>query len=421
MTEEKQGRDEQSVIYDWNRVGFDRSLTDGTVMLLDETLRDGIQSPSAVDPDVEDKRQILRLMDSLGITVADIGLPGAGRRAIEDVTALCETIRDEKLAIKASCAARTHPNDIEPIINISKETGVEIEVLTFLGSSPIRRLAEDWSVDKMKALTAKAVSLSVAAGLPCSFVTEDTIRSSPETLEHLFKTAIDSGAQRLILCDTVGHASPDGIKALVHWTLELIEKSGAKVECDWHGHNDRGLALVNSLYALQYGCTRVHGTALGIGERVGNTAMDQLLVNLKLLKAIDNDLSALMAYARAASEATKTPIPRNYPVVGEDAFRTATGVHAAAIIKAQKKGDDWLADRIYSGVPAAMVGKKQVIEVGHMSGESNVVAWLTERGWPPTPELVAAVFRAAKRSNRTLHNDEIEAIVRRQMTQPAKC
>jgi len=416
-------RDEDEIIYDWNRVGFDRNLTDKRVMLLDETLRDGIQSPSVVDPDVEDKIRILRLMDSLGIDTADIGLPGAGRRAVEDCTALCELIRDEELSIKASCAARTHPNDIAPIIAISKETGVEIEVLTFLGSSPIRRLAEDWSVEKMCKLTATAVSMSVEAGLPVSFVTEDTIRSAPATLEALFKTAIDNGAHRLILCDTVGHASPDGIKALVHWTLELIDTMGmaGKVECDWHGHNDRGLAVVNSLYALQYGCTRVHGTALGIGERVGNAALDQILVNLRLLKAIDNDLSSLMAYCRIVSEATKTPIPRNYPVVGEDAFRTATGVHAAAIVKAQKKGDEWLADRIYSGVPAEMVGKKQVIEVGHMSGESNVVAWLTERGWAPTPELVAEVFRAAKRGNRTLHDDEIEAIVRRSMARPAKC
>jgi 2-isopropylmalate synthase len=404
--------DEDELFYDWNRVGFEGPLVQGRITLLDETLRDGIQSPSAVDPSIEDKKHILRYMARLGIKYADIGLPGAGKRAVEDVQALCETIRDERLPIRAGCAARTHPHDIQPIIDLSRETGLQLEVLTFLGTSPIRQYAESWDLDKLEQLVATAVDMAVKAELPVAFVTEDTIRSSPKTLERLFRTAIDHGAARLVLCDTVGHATPDGIRALVEWTRELVERTGATVGLDWHGHNDRGLAVVNSLYAAQYGCDRIHGTALGIGERVGNAALDQILVNLRLLEAVDCDLSALMAYCRAVSEATKTPIPRNYPVVGEDAFRTATGVHAAAIIKAREKGDAWLADRVYSGVPASMVGKHQVIEIGHMSGESNVTAWLAERGYEPSPALVAEVFRAAKRSKRTLHDDEILAIVR---------
>lgn len=404
---------EADLFYDWNRVGFAGPIAAGSVYLLDETLRDGIQSPSVVDPTIEDKEEILRLMDHLGIDCADIGLPGAGRRAVEDVTALARLIRDEGLTIRPACAARTHPDDIRPIIEISQETGVQIEVLTFLGTSPIRRYAESWDLDRMTELTARAVRLATDAGLPTAFVTEDTIRSKPATLDRLFKTAIDEGASRLILCDTVGHATPDGIKALVTWVRDLVERAGVDVGLDWHGHNDRGLAVVNSLFAMEYGCDRIHGTALGIGERVGNAAMDQILVNLKLLGAIDNDLGHLMAYTRTVSEATRTRIPRNYPVVGEDAFRTATGVHAAAIIKARSKGDSWLADRIYSGVPAEMVGKQQIIEVGYMSGESNIVAWLSERGYEAAPEVVAEVFRAAKRSNRTLHEDEILGIMRR--------
>jgi 2-isopropylmalate synthase len=408
------------IIHDWNRVGFAGPLANHNVTLLDETLRDGIQSPSAVDPPIEDKQALLRLMDRLGIEFADIGLPGAGRRAVEDVEALCKLIRSENLSIKPSCAARTHPNDIHPIIEISQRTGVEIEVLTFLGSSPIRQYSENWDLGRMERLVAQAVKLSVDAELPTGFVTEDTIRSSPESLERLFKTAIDNGASRLVLCDTVGHATPDGIKALVSWCRKLMDEMGVEVGLDWHGHNDRGLALVNSLFAIQYGCDRVHGTALGIGERVGNCPMDVLLVNLKLLGTIDNDLSALMSYCRAASLATRTDIPRNYPVIGDDAFRTATGVHAAAIVKAKRKGNDWLADRIYSGVPASMVGKQQVIEVGHMSGESNVVAWLQAHGYQPVPSLVAEIFRAAKGANRTLHDDEIEGIVLRFASAPGE-
>jgi 2-isopropylmalate synthase len=170
--------------------------------------------------------------------------------------------------------------------------------------------------------------------------------------------------------------------------------------------------VINSLTALEAGAHRAHGTGLGIGERVGNTPMDQLLVNLQLLGWIDRDLTALTRYGQVISEATGVPLTDNYPIVGKDAFRTGTGVHAAAIIKARHKGDDWLADRVYSGVPAAMVGRRQKIEVGPMSGESNVVYWLSDHGVEGTPELVAAIFQAAKTSDRVLTDDEILEICR---------
>jgi len=139
--------------------------------------------------------------------------------------------------------------------------------------------------------------------------------------------------------------------------------------------------------------------------------MDQLLVNLQLLGWIDKDLSMLAEYVRKVSAYTKVPIPDSYPVLGRDAFRTGTGVHAAAIIKARSKGHDWLADRVYSGVPAGMVGLHQVIEIGPMSGESNVVFWLEEHGIEPSEERVKAVFRAAKQSDHVLSENEILAVL----------
>lgn len=406
---------DHELIYDWNSVEKVAPISPKRkIQFLDETLRDGIQSPSVVDPSIDDKLRLVDLANDLGIDTMDIGLPGAGKRAVEDVTTIAEHIKSQRLKVKASCAARTHQNDIQAIIDISQKVGIEIEVLCFIGSSPIRQYAENWDLPKMLQLSADAIDLARKYNLPVAYVTEDTTRSRPEILTKMFTTAVEHGAQRLILCDTVGHATPDGIKNLLKFTRNMMNGLGREdVGLDWHGHNDRGLGVVNSIFALEYGADRIHGTALGIGERVGNAALDQIMLNLKLLGELpDHDLTKLVLWCKTASAATRVPIHPQYPLVGSDAFRTATGVHAAAIIKAEKKGDSWLADRIYSGVPAGMFGKEQEIEIGHYSGESNVVYWLKKRGYEATPELVAAVLGEAKRGNRTLSDDEVLAAVK---------
>ncbi|HEY4244757.1 MAG TPA: LeuA family protein [Kofleriaceae bacterium] len=408
----------EELIYDWNSTEKNASLSPRRrIQFLDETLRDGIQSPSVVDPVIEDKLALVDLANDLGIDTMDIGLPGAGARAVADVTRIAEHIRDRKLRVLASCAARTHVNDVQAIVDISQKVGIEIEVLCFIGSSPIRQYAEDWDLPRMMKLSADAIDLGRRYNLPVAYVTEDTTRSRPDVLTRLFTNAVEHGAQRLIVCDTVGHATPDGIKNLLRFTRNVLDGMGrADVGIDWHGHNDRGLGVVNSIFAIEYGADRIHGTALGIGERVGNAALDQILLNLKLLGELpDHDLTKLVAWCQKASAATHVPIHPQYPLAGTDAFRTATGVHAAAIIKAEKKGDAWLADRIYSGVPAGMFGKEQAIEVGHYSGESNVIYWLKKRGHEPTKELVTAVLGAAKAGNRVLTDAEIEAVISRSL------
>jgi 2-isopropylmalate synthase len=406
---------ERELIYDWNAVEKVAPLSPRRkVTFLDETLRDGIQSPSVVDPTIADKLRLVELASELGIHYMDIGLPGAGARAVEDVTIIAKHIRDNKLAVKPACAARTHVGDVQAIVDISQKVGIELEVLTFIGSSPIRQYAEEWDLARMLSLSASAIDLSVKHNLPVAYVTEDTTRSRPDVLSKLFTNAVDHGAHRLIVCDTVGHATPDGIKNLLRFTRNLLDGMGRPdVGIDWHGHNDRGLALANALAAFDAGADRLHATALGIGERVGNTPLELVLLNLSLLGELPGqDLSKLLEWCTTASRATQVPIHPQYPLAGSDAFRTATGVHAAAIIKAERKGHAWLADRIYSGVPAGAFGREQEIEVGHYSGESNVVYWLRKRGYEPTAELVAAVFGAAKKGNHVLTDDEIHNIIR---------
>jgi len=402
---------ESALIYDWAQAGPYRYGAAGRVMLDDETLRDGLQSPSVTDPPIETKVEILHLMESLGIETADVGLPGAGKRQYDAVLHLCREIDRAKLRIRPNCAGRTVRADIEPMAEISQRTGVPIEACVFIGSSPIRQYAEEWDIEHILRHTRSAVEFAAGEGLPVMYVTEDTVRSSPEHLELLLTAAIEAGASRVCLCDTVGAAIPEGAANLVSWVKGLIDRLGVTVGIDWHGHRDRGLDMSNTLAAIQAGATRVHGTALGVGERVGNTPMEQLLVNLKLLGLRDDDLSRLPEYVETVSDATDVPIPFNTPIIGRDAFRTATGVHAAAVIKALRKGEAWLADRVYSGVPASWIGRAQEIEIGPMSGGSNVLHYLRSRDLPDGQDVVEAVLNAAKTTNRLLTEEQVLEVV----------
>lgn len=399
------------LIYDWNQGGLIDLKGVVRVELNDETLRDGLQSPSITDPPIEEKIKLLHLMEEMGIDSANIGLPAAGPRAFNDALALAKEIARFRMKIKPNCAARTIVEDISPIVEISQRAGIKIEVAAFIGSSPIRQYVEGWTLTKMLKLTETAVRYTVENGLPSMYVTEDTTRANPDTLEALYRMAIESGARRVVIADTVGHATRTGTTNVVRFVKDVIESIGIDVKVDWHGHSDRGFALACALAAIRAGVDRVHATALGIGERCGNAAMDLLLVNLKLMGIINNDLTKLDAYCNLVAHATKTSIPFNYPIIGPDAFRTATGVHAAAIIKAQRKEDEWLADRVYSGVPAGMVGRRQKIDIGPMSGESNVVFWLEEHNYRVTDELVKKILDYAKHADRVLNDDDVEVFI----------
>ncbi len=400
------------LIYDWNKQDDFEFRHKPDLELNDETLRDGLQSPSVRDPELSQKIRLLHLMEDLGIAALDIGLPGAGANAVQHIEALMREIVDNKMRIRPNCAVRTVISDIEALVGICDRTGEPIEAATFIGSSPIRQYVEDWTLDRLLQLTEEAVSFAVKAGLPVMYVTEDTTRADPETVRQLYTTAMRAGAMRICVCDTVGHVTPVGVRNLMHHIRSIVDSVNPEVKIDWHGHSDRGLAIPNTMMAIASGVDRVHACGLGIGERCGNAPMDQLMVNLKLEGIFEGSLEKLSEYVHLVSEATGTPIPRNYPVFGEDAFRTATGVHAAAIIKALRKGDRWLADRVYSGVPAGMVGEAQEVEIGYMSGRSNVDYWLESHGFQSSPELVDRILKAAKESPRVLTHDEIRQLVR---------
>lgn len=404
----------EDLIYDWN-VAVEQAPRPGgkKIEFDDETLRDGLQSPSVTDPSLEEKIRILHYMDAIGIDNADIGLPGAGPHVQKTVEALAREIVEKKLKVYPSAAGRTHENDIRPIIDISQRVGIAIEADLFIGSSPIRQFTEEWDLDWIIEQSTKAVRFAVSNGIPVMYVTEDTTRAKPEDVEKLYVAAIEAGASRICIADTVGHATPWGVRNVVHFVRKIADRENPNVKVDWHGHQDRGLGVINSIAAIEAGADRVHGSAGGIGERVGNTPIDLLMVNLKLMGWIDNDLSSLGEYVQFVSKAVHIPLPDQYPVFGKDAFRTGTGVHAAAIIKARKKGSEWLADRVYSGVPAGMFGLQQIIEVGPMCGLSNVVFWLAAHGYPQDELLAKEIFQLAKSTNRVLTDEELHSCARR--------
>jgi len=399
------------LIYDWN-VEVDRPNSPRRVLITDETLRDGLQSPSITHPSIQDKVYLLYLMRCLEVDAADLGLCGAGERFKKDVVVLAREIANQRMPIVPQSAARTLESDIAPIVDASQEAGIAIEAAIFLGSSPIRQFAEGWDVDTLLKLTESSVSFAVQHSLPVMFVTEDTTRARPDALRQVYACAIRSGAHRICAADTVGHATPEGVRRLIRFLRQVVDEVNPEVGIDWHGHKDRGLDIANTLAAIEAGADRVHACALGIGERSGNTPMEILLVNLNLLGLANRDLRGLPEYCQVVAQACGVPIPFNYPIVGADSFRTATGVHAAAIAKAVRKHDEWLADRVYCGVPASMVGREQGIEIGPMSGEHNVRAWLARHDIDAHPVFIEKILAAAKRSNRILTEEEIHRMTR---------
>jgi 2-isopropylmalate synthase len=395
------------LINDWNGL----PLKDARIPLLnDETLRDGLQSPSVRDPDISAKRDLTHRLARLGVDAVNLGMPGAGPKALAAVRALVVEIRDHRLPISPNVAVRTLEADLIQVAEIQQRSGMPLEAGAFLGSSPIRMDVEGWDLAFLVAAARKAIAFCHRYEVPVMMVTEDTTRARPEVLKAIYGAALDEGAQSICLSDTCGHATPDGVRRLVRFIKEEVVKDRS-VRIDWHGHNDRGLGVANAIAAFEAGADRLHGSILGIGERCGNVALDQLMINLHLMGFPKGDLSDLPALAERVAELCEVEIPANYPVLGRDAFRTGTGVHAAAIVKALHRGDVELADAVYSGVPAALVGRRQEIEIGPLAGHSNVIYWLEMNGYDPNPSRVDRILQFAKNSARILSETEIRAVL----------
>jgi len=396
-----------SLIFDWNAADDAKPATP-RVTLLDETLRDGLQSPSVTNPTLDEKLAGIELMNALGIEYVNVGLPSASTRAFAEALEMCREIARRRWQIRPVCAGRTLEDDVAAIVEVSQRAGVAVEASLFVGSSPIRAVAEDWDLGFLRRRSKSAIDAARAADLPVTFVAEDATRALPDTLRVLLSLAVERGAARVCLCDTVGFATPAGAAKITRFAREIV---GPRIGIDWHGHDDRGLSVANALSAAQAGADRLHATALGIGERVGNPAMELLLLNLALADSA-RSLAQVMAYCAHFSRVLGVEIADNQPLVGKNAFRTATGVHASAIVKAEAKSE-WLGDHVYSLLSAASIGQSAAIVIGPMSGASNVQHWLKSQGIASNETLVHAILQRAKGSDRVLHDEELLSVVSR--------
>ncbi|WP_437742766.1 2-isopropylmalate synthase [Sorangium sp. So ce1504] len=295
---------------------FDRGAR--PVEVLDETLRDGIQGVSTVNPPRARKIELLHAMASVGVDVVNLGIPAAGPRQFDDACLLVREIVASRLPLGLTAAARTLAADVEEVARVAERAGAPIMVYAFIGSSPIRHFVEGWGPDFLARSVDEAGRAAAAAGLPFCLVAEDATRSPPDMLRTLFRAAVDAGAARLCLCDTTGHVTPPGVEALVAFARRELGALGATgIELDWHGHNDRGLGLAAALWAVASGVERVHATALGVGERTGNTCLELLVDNLGRLGARPPvPRERLAAYCAAASRALAWPVAPDHPIAG---------------------------------------------------------------------------------------------------------
>jgi 2-isopropylmalate synthase len=400
--------------FNWNNLRIEAPLQklpySGTIF--DETLRDGLQAPyvHAITP--EQKLSIVDHMVRCGVRSADLGFPGSGPAAQRECAKIAKYIVANGYPLQQAYAGRTHPADIHAICEIAQEAGVGVDAYIFIGVSPIRQYVEDWNIALIQSNIRKSVAECEREGVEFVLVLEDTVRCTPEVLERVYDVAIDTGVRRVTLCDTVGAALPSGTASLIHWSNYYFSYHGHPVTFEWHGHNDRGLALINSLTALALGCDRVHGTILGVGERAGNAALDQLMINTHLDRHGRYDLTALRDYCEHAASALGVSIPQNYPAMGRDVFKTSAGVHASAIMKAHEKGNTSVKDAIYSSVPASLLGRGQEVLIDASSGANNVKYWLTINGYrKDNADAIKKVLIMAKAGHGPLSDDQIRRII----------
>lgn len=401
--------EEASLVHRW-----DPPLPLGRVELDDETLRDGLQSPTWREPELEGKKRYLHLLAGLGVAAVDLGMPAAGARMAEEVEQLLAEIGSARLPLAANCAVRAKEADVTTCANISQRVGLGLELMLFLPFSRLRRAVEGWQVDELLRKLARVVSWARSQGLSVTFVAEDASRTSPEDLQQALLTAARAGAGRVCLADTTGVLSPWGAEQLVRFSRTVLDEHGfTSVGLDWHGHNDRGLAVACALAAARGGADRLHATLLGVGERAGNPPLEQMLVNLALLGAHAHPVNQLVPRLREAARVLGLPVPAQVPILGEAVFCTATGVHAAAIFKAQAQGrHDW-EELVYNPFPPSFVGAQQTVRIGPYSGAASVRFWLREHGLPENARLVQAVLEMAKASRHVLDDEDILATIGR--------
>lgn len=388
-------------LYDWGN--YD-PLPPTTI--LDTTLRDGIQSLLVRYPSLPEKLRLMDLLIELGVDAFDIGFPVSNRKHRQHTRRLAEHAARQNPNLRLICLARSRIEDVQAIVDVSQAAGVGLEALIFVASSPIRLLVEQWDLGEMVKWATGAIDFAIKEGLRVNFACEDATRSEPETLKTLHTAALEHGASRFTIPDTVGIANVVSTTRIVKYLREQVIR-GHAVGLDWHGHNDRGLAVANALAALVAGADCVHTTIFGVGERAGNADLESLVANLHYLYGSCYHLDVLPRLTKYASAVFGEPVPPRHPVIGQNAYSTAAGIHGAAILKASRMDRPELVANAYAGVDPRLIGRQTHVRVGPLSGSANVEWKASQLGLPFSPELAARVLNEAREVDRILTDDEI--------------
>lgn len=388
--------------YSWGEYDFSKKV----VQVLDTSLRDGLQDAQIRHPSLEEKERLVDILVQVGVEAIDIAIPIARGSHLREAIQLARRIPSN---VTVACLARTDASDIQAAVDLAQGAGRPIETIVFCGASPLRRWVEDWDVTEITEWMAKSVNFASKQGLIPTVATEHTTQTEPEVIKQIYLAGLDNGGQKVCIADTSGAASPISTEKIIRFFRDEVLKSFNDVDIDWHGHNDRGLSVINSLVALSAGAQRVHGTAIGIGERAGNTPLEQMLINLKMARDPKRqDLGAISELATFAAEIFNVPVPPNYPGLGEKVYRTASGIHAAAELKAGQLGLKGTTP--YSAVSPEWVNRETDVVVGPLSGSHNVRFVAERLGIPATNEFIARALDVAKSANRILTDQDIKNI-----------
>lgn len=397
--------DTREILFTWNERRLPEQVA---VEIEDDTLRDGLQASFIRKPTVEEKAELIELSAEIGARHVVLGFPASSPAEFSDSRRLLSVIADCRLPMTPWFLGRALRADMEPILRLRDIFGGDVGAAFFIGTSPMRRYVEQWDFGLMVKRITDTMEYLQQAGLPFSFSIEDASRTPPAEVETMVEAAVRYSAFSIALCDTVGESTPEGVRRLVEFTKAITKRHGSGLKILWHGHNDRGLALANSIAAIEAGADIIGGAFLGIGERTGNTALEQVIMYLHQNKVGTFDVKGLIPYVRKLAMATDFPVPVNAPLVGPQAFATCTGTHSAAVLKAAELGTDF-EDYVFSSIPASELGAMQDIGVGPTSGMANARYVLEKGNMASSEEIASELLAFAKRQQRLLHEDEIVA------------
>jgi len=371
--------------------GMGRNLPE-KIYFWDETMRDGEQTPG-VYFSPEEKLEIATLMDEMGIHIMNVGIPVVSKEEARAV----KLIADANLDASIMTAARAVRKDVDACI----ESGCD-EISIFIACSDLHlKYKLQMTREQVIDAAVKEVEYAKDHGLKVSFVTEDTFRADLDYVVQLYNSCIEAGAERAVICDTVGIMVPSGVK----WFFEQIKRRFKPVQLSIHCHNDFGLGVANTIAGLENGVEVPHTCVNGIGERSGNASFEELVMSLESLYGYNTgiDISRLYELSKLVEKYSGIPLAVNKPIVGYNAFSHESGIHADGVLKHTLT---------YEPIQPEQIGRQRRIVFGKHTGAAAVIDKLRREGIEVSKEKLGEIVEAIKVKAETRRKEEQMAFIK---------